>query len=68
MFDLKDFVIENGVLKKYTGNAGSLDIPEEVRIIGESAFEGCKDLTCVEIHEGLEEIESYYEENNSCNC
>ena len=33
MSDIKDFVIENGVLKKYTGNGGDVVIPEGVTSI-----------------------------------
>lgn len=38
MSDSKDFVIENGVLKKYNGPGGDVVIPEEVKKIGEKAF------------------------------
>jgi hypothetical protein len=30
MSDLKDFIIENGVLKKYTGEGGDVIIPDGV--------------------------------------
>ena len=33
-----DFVISNGVLTKYTGAGGEVDIPEEVITIGASVF------------------------------
>ena len=39
---MSDFVIENGVLKKYTGKGGDVVIPEDVKEIGENAFEGNK--------------------------
>ena len=35
---MSDFVIENGVLKKYTGEGGDVVIPEGVKEIGEQAF------------------------------
>ena len=36
----KDFVIENGVLKKYTGSDSDVVIPEGVTVIGNYAFQG----------------------------
>ena len=41
----QDFVIENGILKKYTGPGGDVIIPKGVTEIGSSAFDGCKKLT-----------------------
>ena len=38
MSDLKDFVIENGVLKKYIGNDADVVIPEGMTCIGVGAF------------------------------
>ena len=38
MSNANDFVIENGVLKKYNGKDKNVVIPEGVREIGESAF------------------------------
>lgn len=38
MSDSSDFIIENGVLKKYTGAGGDVVIPEGVTEIGECAF------------------------------
>lgn len=35
---MSDFVIENGVLTKYTGNGGDVVIPESVEKIGRKAF------------------------------
>ncbi|MEE5992083.1 MAG: leucine-rich repeat domain-containing protein [Oscillospiraceae bacterium] len=35
---MSNFVIENGVLKKYTGNGGDVVIPENVEKIGRKAF------------------------------
>lgn len=34
-----DFVIEDGVLKKYNGAGGEVTIPEAVTTIGDSAFQ-----------------------------
>ena len=42
MSNASDFVIENGVLKKYVGSGGDVVIPEEVTAIGNGAFSGCK--------------------------
>lgn len=41
MSNVKDFVIENGVLKKYLGNGGDVVIPDGVYEIGRSAFYEC---------------------------
>ncbi len=45
MSNLNDFVIENGVLKKYKGKDSEVTIPNGVKKIGEWAFSGCKKLT-----------------------
>ena len=37
-----DFVIENGVLKKYVGPGGDVVIPDGVTAISASAFRGIK--------------------------
>ena len=42
-----DFVIENGVLKKYTGSGGAVVIPDGVTNIGQYAFFECASLTSV---------------------
>lgn len=47
MSNVKDFVIENGVLKQYVGNGGDVVIPDDVYEIGRSAFSGCRELTSV---------------------
>lgn len=44
-----DFIIENGVLKKYIGTGGDVVIPEGVTSIGERAFDGCDSITHVTI-------------------
>ena len=56
MSELKDFVIENGVLTKYVGQGGDVVIPDGVKEIGERAFEFCDLLTAVTISAGLKKI------------
>ena len=51
-----NFVIENGVLKEYTGSGGDVVIPEGVTKIGRAAFQGCTSLTSVTIPAGVKEI------------
>ena len=53
MSNINDFVIENGVLKKYTGSGGDVVIPKGVTGIGALAFNGCSSLTSVVIPEGV---------------
>ena len=51
-----DFVIENGVLKNYTGPGGEVIIPAGVTEIGERAFFGCTGLTSVTLPASIMEI------------
>lgn len=51
-----DFVIENGVLTKYTGPGGEVVITEGVTGIGSLAFLGCASLTSVTIPASVTEI------------
>ena len=48
MSNLKDFVIEDGILKKYVGQGGDVVIPDGVRWIRD-AFRGCGSLTSITI-------------------
>ena len=52
MADLAGFVIENGLLTKYEGPGGSVEIPEGVRSIGERAFASCLKLRKIRIPSG----------------
>lgn len=56
MSDSKDFVIENGVLKKYNGPGGEVVIPEGVTEIGWGAFQNCTGLQQVTLPKGLTAI------------
>ena len=49
MSSASDFIIENGVLKKYTGPGGDVVIPEGVTEIGFGAFYECGSLRSVTI-------------------
>ena len=58
-----DFIIENGVLKKYIGPGGDVVIPEGVTKLGREvlsgAFSNCRDLKSVTIPSSVTEIEPH---------
>ena len=58
MSNAGDFIIDNGVLKKYVGPGGDVVIPEGVSQIGTKAFFRCVSVTTVVIPEGVTEIDS----------
>ncbi|MBQ4530566.1 MAG: leucine-rich repeat protein [Lachnospiraceae bacterium] len=51
-----DFVIKNGVLVKYSGNGGTIGIPESVTEIGDWAFSDCRNLNSIELTESVTKI------------
>ena len=57
MSNPSDFVIENGVLKKYVGPGGDVIVPEGVTSIGYRAFYYCSNLASVNLPQSLTSIE-----------
>ena len=56
MSDMKDFVIENGVLKKYVGPGGDVVIPDGVTSVGNAAFSKCHNLSNVTLPDSVTSI------------
>lgn len=56
---MKDFVIENRVLKKYRGLKRDVVIPDGVEVIAKSAFEKRRSIKSIHIPEGVTKIEKY---------
>ena len=53
------FEIENGVLKKYHGDANDVVIPDGVTSIGDFAFQNCESLTAVKIADSVTSIGNF---------
>ncbi len=58
MSSSSDFIIDNGVLKKYKGPGGDVVIPEGVTTIGSEAFSGCARVRELTIPGTVQSIES----------
>ena len=56
MSDQQDFVIENGVLKKYNGPGGEVVIPAGVEKIGSNAFQHCISMSGIALPDSVTEI------------
>ena len=52
----KEFEIENGVLKRYTGPGGDVVIPDGVTSIGDQAFYLCGKMTSVTMPDSVTQI------------
>ena len=65
MNNQNDFIIENGILKKYSGNNDVVTVPEGVVVIGGSAFSRRKNLRRVIIPNSVKKIDSKAFENCS---
>lgn len=59
MKESREFVMEDGVLKKYCGPGGHVVIPEGVTGIGNSAFRDCTTLTGVTLPNSVTHIEDH---------
>ena len=53
------FEIENGVLKKYHGDANAVVIPDGFTSIGDFAFQNCESLTAVKIADSVTSIGNF---------
>ena len=61
-----DFVIKDGVLVTYKGNSSSVYVPDGVKKIGASAFEGNNTIVYVKLPNSVETIgaQAFYECSN----
>ena len=59
MSNTSDFIIENGVLKKYVGPGGDVVIPDGVTAIGVQAFSECITVTSVFLPDSVKIIGDY---------
>ena len=58
MSSTSDFIIENGVLKKYVGNATNVIVPDSSTKIEASAFWGCGEVKTIRLPDSIESIDS----------
>ena len=56
MGNASDFVIKNGVLKRYAGKGGDVVVPDEVVEIGNSVFEGWREIDTLTIPDSVQSI------------
>lgn len=54
-----DFHMEGSTLTKYRGTDTRVTVPDDVRVVGESAFEGNTNIELVVIPDSVERIEAY---------
>lgn len=59
MSNTSDFIIENGVLKKYVGSGGTVAVPDHVTVIWQDAFRENTAITDVILPDDLVSIEQY---------
>ena len=59
MSNMKNFVIEDGILEEYEGPGGDVVIPEGVTEISEWAFADCDNLTSITIPKSISEIDTF---------
>ena len=50
---MSDFIVENGVLIKYTGSGAEVTVPSGITEIGARAFQLCKNLQSVTLSDGV---------------
>lgn len=54
-----EMVIEDGVLVKYIGSEKEVEIPDNVTVIGESAFADCDSIESIFVPGSVKKIEDY---------
>lgn len=59
MSSASDFIIENGVLKKYVGTDADVIVPEGVTEIGENAFAKCSFVRNIRIPASVKKVNSH---------
>lgn len=66
MSNASDFVVENGVLAKYSGAGGEVVIPNDVTSIKMCAFKDCQSITSVTIPSNVRKIDESAFQGCSC--